>query len=90
MTTKAVHRYEVPVDDRAHAHTLTGKIVHVDSRTRGIVEFWAIHTDANPIERRFRVYGTGHAVPAGLDWCGTAIDGPFVWHLFEVPQGATA
>lgn len=78
-----IYRYEVPVDDQWHEHPLTGGIVHVAGRRRGVVEFWARQTFGPQVARRFRVYGTGHPMPSGLTHRGTVLDGPLVWHLME-------
>lgn len=84
MTVRSVFRYEVPVDDAWHTVELPGEIRHVASRRRGVVELWA-DTDGPPTARRLRAYGTGHPVPAGVVYRGTALDGPLVWHLWEQP-----
>lgn len=55
----AIHRYEVPVDDRWHPVQLSGPVLHVDCRNMHVVELWALHTDAPTVTRSFRVYGTG-------------------------------
>lgn len=83
----AIYRYEVPVDDRWHPLQLTGPIVHVDCRNPRFVEVWAIHTDSPPVTRSFRVYGTGHPLPSGAQYVGTALapGGQLVWHLIETP-----
>jgi hypothetical protein len=79
---RSVYRFEVPVDDKDHTHTLTGKVVHVGCRRPQVVEFWAIHVEElHAREHRFRVIGTGHPIPDGLVYVGTALDEPFVWHL---------
>lgn len=85
--TRAIYRYEIPVDDQWHAIDLTGNIVHVDSRDIYIVELWAIHTDGPATRRGFRVYGTGHAIPDDVTHVGTTIapGGHLVWHLMELP-----
>lgn len=51
--------------------------------------FWALVDDTQPKEEReFRVFGTGHEIDVPVDWyVGTAICGPFVWHVFEVKHG---
>jgi hypothetical protein len=48
---------------------------------------WAeIDTEAKLVVRHLRVHGTGHPIPAGAVYVGTWDDGPFVWHLYELPQ----
>lgn len=83
---RTIFRYALPVNDSVHTLTLSGEIVHVASRKRGVLEVWALHGDGVPAARRFRIVGTGHRLPDGpLRHCGTALDGPFVWHLLELP-----
>jgi hypothetical protein len=82
-----IYRYEVPVDDKWHEVALSGDIVHVASRRRGVVEFWVHQTHSGLVARVFRVYGTGHPLPAGMIHRGTALDGPLVWHLMESTDG---
>lgn len=88
MTTgRAVFRYEVPVDDRWHTLSLTGPIVHVAARQPDVVEVWAVAQPAADKEpRSFRVFGTGHPLPADAGrHVGAAVTagGRLVWHLFE-------
>ena len=84
MNTRVL-RYEVPVDDQWHTHRLQGDIVHVAARRPDVVEIWAEHhgNKTFEVERRFRVFGTGH--PADGVHIGTAIaaGGALVWHLRE-------
>ena len=84
--TEAIFRYEVPVDDKPHTLELSGAVLHVDCRDASTVEVWALETGGPPVERVFRVVGTGHPLPEG--WTrhvGTAIapGGHLVWHLLE-------
>lgn len=45
---------------------------------------WAEVDPSSPIaDRGFAVVGTGHPVPDGARCVGSALDGPFVWHLYE-------
>ena len=48
---------------------------------------WVLFTDgdAQEVERRFIIRGTGHPIPLDATHIGTVLHGPFVWHLFEVP-----
>lgn len=47
---------------------------------------WAIVDPSRPKKaRRLAVFGTGHdAIPDAAVYLGTAQQGPFVWHLFEL------
>jgi hypothetical protein len=83
---RTVFRYGLPVDDSVHTLTLSGEIVHVDCRVRGQLEVWALHGDGVPAARRFQIFGTGNRLPdSPIRHVGTALDGPYVWHLFELP-----
>jgi phosphate/sulfate permease len=80
-------RYEVGIDVPV-THCLTGSPVHVGAMACGSgVEFWAEHDEAEPERRRtFQVFGTGHVLPDGAWWAGTAPRTPagLVWHLYEI------
>ncbi len=93
--SSVVYRYEVPVDGRVHGHRLHGPVLHVACRQPDVVEFWAHHHNGNPpVMHYFRVYGTGHTMPAyGLTYHGTGFHDGLVWHLFsgirdELQRGA--
>lgn len=79
-----IYRYEVPVDDRWHPIPGCSTPVHVGCRDPRVVEFWAFHRPDLP-PRDFRVYGTGHPIPDGAEYRGTAVapGGSLVWHLLE-------
>ncbi len=86
MTTPAIYRYEVPVDDQWHEHDLSGDVLHVSARSPRIVEFWAMHSGGPTVRRAFRAFGTGQPLPAN---CGRHVGsvitagGALVWHLME-------
>jgi hypothetical protein len=89
--TKSVYRFEVPIDDRPHRFRLTGNPLAVAAvhGERAYVEFWEEHDPQEPpVERTFRVFGTGHEVPASATWRGTTgrVYG-LVWHLYEIADG---
>lgn len=50
----------------------------------GTVNVWAeVTTDSRMTPtRRMRVFGTGHALPDGAVYVGTAPAAPFVWHVY--------
>jgi hypothetical protein len=86
-----VLRYEVPVDDHWHTIDLPTDPLHVAAREPWKVEIWALDLeDGITRPRTFRVFGTGHAIPASnarrIAYVGTALvppAGDLVWHLFE-------
>lgn len=61
-------------------------IVHVGYQGQN-VQLWAeVDTEEPDVERIFRVYGTGQPFADGEQGVhvATLMDGPFVWHIFEV------
>jgi hypothetical protein len=87
---RAVHRYEVPVDDQPHDIEMPRRIVHVDCRSADRVEIWAIAGEGAEMIRTFQVFGTGQPLPASAFHIGTALagrGGALVWHLFELLAG---
>ncbi|MCK8787655.1 hypothetical protein M0638_25130 [Roseomonas sp. NAR14] len=63
------------------------ELLHVAAQG-GEVCLWALVNPERPVEtRRFRAFGTGHAIPAGLSlrFVGTALlaGGALVFHVFE-------
>lgn len=78
-----IHRFEVPVNDHWHTIPLTGPILHVGGRSVWTVEFWAL-AGRWPQDQHyeFRVYGTGHQLPAeGWQYVGSVVHPDLVWHL---------
>lgn len=48
---------------------------------------WAVvDPTARQVERTFVVVGTGQDMPEGSSYVASWDDGPFVWHLLELPQ----
>lgn len=84
--TRAVYKYEIPVDDQWHGSTmpLPAQIVHAASQSRGVVCLWAeVAPDSTESAvRAFRVFGTGQPIPEGAVYVGSALDGPYVWHVY--------
>lgn len=98
MTDRTVWRYTIPVDDQVHELVIpvdpdrNDGIVHVAARTPDEVEVWAVvrgsawseHTPAPTL--RVTVTGTGHPVPSGAVYIGTAVaPAGLVWHLWRMP-----
>lgn len=62
------------------------KVVFVAGDPSGVSPaFWAEVDQSAPIEfRKFQIVGTGHDIPANARHHGSVIQGPFVWHLYEL------
>lgn len=85
---RTVYRYLIPVNDEPTTVVacLKGVIVHVASRhSPDTVEFWIDGKKTDTADRTFRVVGTGHPVPDGATYLGTALAAMgLVWHLYEL------
>ena len=83
---RQMFRYEVPVDDQAHAFALTCNPVAAANAAGDVVEFWAEHdTTQAECDQAFRVFGTGHPLPEHAEWIGTCPRdrAGLVWHLYR-------
>lgn len=52
----------------------------------GLPTFWYEfdETKTKTESRCFQVIGTGHQIDGKAVFCGTAIDGDYAWHLYEI------
>jgi hypothetical protein len=83
-------KYTVPVELQGLGHIieLRGPILAVASRNHLEVHFWALDDPHNETcSWTFHVVGTGHPIPDGMCHVGTALDGPYVWHLVRNETG---
>jgi hypothetical protein len=75
--------FEVPQVDRNRTQV---PLVAVDPK--GDLCVWIVaHEGCSTVKRRFVVEGTGHLIfnECGYtDHVGSAVMGPFVWHVFEI------
>jgi hypothetical protein len=47
---------------------------------------WAeVDTNGDHCVRRFRIIGTGWTIPDQGQYIGSCDDGPYVWHVIELP-----
>jgi len=91
--SRSIWKYDVPIDDGWHEVLIPspGKVLHVDSQgAHGTVHVWAeVAPDSGElVPQRFRAFGTGHSIPARSEYVGTALAGPFVWHVYSEYPGA--
>jgi len=96
MESKAIWRFVVSDNVRDGPVSVpdmdrSDRIVHFDYKD-GHWCVWAIvdldTRPPKPTGRIFWWYGTGHPIGENKRHVGSALDGPFVWHLFEEAANA--
>jgi len=88
--TLRVWKYTLPLNDDTTILNMPmhAELLHFDNQN-GIPTMWVLVDpeggDGSEV-RSFRIVGTGHKLKDDVFYysVGTAIFGPFVWHLFEV------
>jgi hypothetical protein len=91
---KTVHKFEVPIDDKAVSLRLSSnakvRMVEYITCAKSIFIWVEVPADEalknNGIERLFRVFTTGSGIPAGAVFMGSAVDQyhPEAYHLYEI------
>ena len=83
--SRTVWKFEFAIcDDAQIANMPNGaKLLHVTMQGNRLCLWAEVKPDMPIFERKFFVHGTGHPIPYGRNYVGTAHDGPFVWHLYE-------
>lgn len=91
---RTIHKISIPVNDQAVPFDLppNARVVHVGCQSpdgRWVSVWYECQQPIlSKVTRRFQVFGTGHPVPLGCLYIGTAIvpNQPLVWHVYEVPN----
>lgn len=83
---RTIWKYEFEITSIVQAYDIPRgySIVHVEMQGRHLCMWVDVNTDRPKDERSFMIIGTGHPVPDDAAYIGTAQQGEFVWHLFEV------
>lgn len=94
MTELTIWKYVVPVNVLTVSATTvfhipsSARFLHCREQHEGIAMWFLVNPDKERVDRKFQLFGTGHALPAMRDkvYYGTGIfdDGHLVLHLFEV------
>jgi hypothetical protein len=92
-----IWKYEVPIDDQAHAIAvpLNSRVVHVAMQGFFSLCVWVEFEDGDVIDMddvTLRVFGTGQPIDDGWEYVGTTIwasdaGQQLVWHLYEAAGG---
>jgi hypothetical protein len=85
---RTVFKYPLASIEQTVALPSGARILCVQAQS-GALCLWALVDTDNPtVDRTFRVYGTGHALPSdfGSRYIGTVqqMNGALVWHVFEL------
>ena len=88
--TRAIHKFPIVVDDLSTwtINMPRGAIFrHIGFQGGAqdllLMTWWEVDLGALPLSRTFVVVGTGHPIPNGYRYLGTAVGKAFVWHLYE-------
>jgi len=85
---RKIYKYVINPNDYVDVEMPSGAQILSWQEQNGQMCVWALVDPSSPVEtRRFRWAGTGHDIDeldGHLKFIGTAQQGSFVWHLFEV------
>ena len=59
------------------------RVLHVGNQGGSLCLWAEVDPQSATTKRTFRIIGTGHPVPVGLEYIGSAVIDPFVWHVFQ-------
>lgn len=83
--TKRVYKYPIPNNKHFMLSIPSNSQFLRVAMQNDMHQVWFIvDVDSPPVERKFRLYGTGQDIQPGANWLFTYDNGPFVLHLFEV------
>lgn len=95
---KRVLRYGIAIDDQPHevptgvpvlfARTERNRLTGLEA----LVDVWFEQetpddwpaSDYDSTTQQVQIVGTGHPVPSEWRWLSSFLDGPLVWHLYQV------
>jgi hypothetical protein len=81
---KFVYKYRVALGEVANIALPHGaKVLHCGKQGADF-QIW-VEVPAGPASTRgFKLFGTGHSIPEDAGYISTVLDGPFVWHCYEL------
>ena len=89
MSTKTIWKFPLALVDAYPVDMPRGARILSVADQNGTLCLWAEVDPEAPCEtRRIRIVGSGHPVPQEpkLQFIGTAVQGPFVWHVYEAAR----
>jgi len=82
-----IYKYPIPSPDAMVALPIGAEVLHVAVQGTQLCLWARVFPENKSVQRRFVTLGTGHTIPdeeGHLVHLTTFLDGPFVWHVFEV------
>ena len=82
---KAIHKYPLTSQTNYVSLPSGAKVVHFGLDPMGVLCMWAIvELSAPAITRRYVILQTGQqAINGTMQYLGSCMVGPYMWHLFE-------
>lgn len=85
---KAVYKYRLKLVDITEVDMPDGAEILCCQMQHDTICLWAlVDPKADRNYRAFAIYGTGHSIVHDtLTYIATVQQGPYVWHVFEIPS----
>lgn len=83
---RKVFKYQLEITEETQKISVPGggKAIVVREQD-GLPTLWIeVFDNHEPIERYFRIYGTGWEINPSWTYVGSAFIGPFVWHVYTL------
>lgn len=81
---KTIYKYAIEGGDAEIMLPKNAEILHFAFQERTPTLWARVDTDEPLQGRRFKVVGTGWEFKDWASHVGTVLEGPFVWHCFEI------
>lgn len=84
---RVVHKYKLKLHEHTVIEAPKGSKLRVVGSQGADVMVWIekpVEGDGENEMAIFEIYGTGHDIPEGRAYQGTAFVGPFVWHVYAL------
>lgn len=81
---RTIHKYVLTATENAVSTHEGAKFLHAANQREQITAWAEVNTLERECMRTLHVVGTGHEVPAGVEYVGTAVmaGGDFVFHVY--------
>lgn len=82
-----IYKYPLQISDEQMISMPRRSIIRFVGPQDGVLCLWAeVPADEDRfVGRTFYIHGTGHTIPQGRRYVGSAVMPPFVWHVYEPP-----